>query len=57
MYVFFSIRVENSVDPDQLALKPDAHKDIANTIQNKNIKDPQKKYRLVTVSKIFYWRA
>ena len=25
--------------------------------QNKNIKDPQKKYRLGTVSKIFYWRA
>ena len=24
----------------------DAHKDIANTRQNKNIKDPQKKYRL-----------
>ena len=23
----------------------------------KNIKDPQKKYRLGTVSKIFYWRA
>ena len=23
----------------------------------KNIKDPQKKYRLRTVSKIFYWRA
>ena len=32
-------------------------KDIANTRQNKNIKDPQKKYRLRTVSKIFYWRA
>ena len=30
---------------------------IANTRQNKNIKDPQKKYRLGTVSKIFYWRA
>ena len=30
---------------------------IANTSQNKNIKDPQKKYRLGTVSKIFYWRA
>ena len=29
----------------------------ANTRQNKNIKDPQKKYRLRTVSKIFYWRA
>ena len=28
---------------------------IANTRQN--IKDPQKKYRLGTVSKIFYWRA
>ena len=23
----------------------------------KNIKDPQKKYRLGTVSKMFYWRA
>ena len=34
-----------------------APKDIANTRQNKNIKDPQKKYRLGTVSKIFYWRA
>ena len=30
---------------------------IANTRQNKNINDPQKKYRLGTVSKIFYWRA
>ena len=30
---------------------------IANTRQNKNIKDPQMKYRLGTVSKIFYWRA
>ena len=30
---------------------------IANTRQNKNIKDPQKKYSLGTVSKIFYWRA
>ena len=30
---------------------------IANTRQNKNIKDPQKKYRMGTVSKIFYWRA
>ena len=30
---------------------------IANTRQNKNIKYPQKKYRLGTVSKIFYWRA
>ena len=30
---------------------------IANTRQNKNIEDPQKKYRLGTVSKIFYWRA
>ena len=28
-----------------------------NTRQNKNIQDPQKKYRLGTVSKIFYWRA
>ena len=25
--------------------------------RKKNIKDPQKKYRLGTVSKIFYWRA
>ena len=32
-------------------------KDIANTRQNQNIKDPQKKYRLGTVSKIFYWRV
>ena len=30
---------------------------IANTRQNKIIKDPQKKYHLGTVSKIFYWRA
>ena len=30
---------------------------IANTRQNKNIKDPQKKYRLGTVSKIFYRRV
>ena len=30
---------------------------IANTRQNKNIKDPQKKYGLGTVNKIFYWRA
>ena len=35
----------------------DTHKDIANTRQNKNIKDPQKMYHLGTVSKIFYWRA
>ena len=35
----------------------DAHKGIANTKQKKNIKDPPKKYRLGTVSKIFYWRA
>ena len=28
--------------------------DKANTRQNKNIKDPQKKYHLGTVSKIFY---
>ena len=35
----------------------DAHKDIAYTSQSKKIKDPQKKYRLGTVSKIFYWRA
>ena len=35
----------------------DAHKDKANTRQNKNIKDPQKKYRFGTDSKIFYWRA
>ena len=35
----------------------DEHKDIANTKQNKNIKDTEKKYLLGTVSKIFYWRA
>ena len=29
---------------------------LANTRQKKPIKDPQKKYRLGTVSKIFYWR-
>ena len=29
----------------------------SNTRQNKNIKYPQKKYRLGTVRKIFYWRA
>ena len=33
------------------------HKDIANTRQNKNIKDSQKKYRRGTVSKLYYWRA
>ena len=33
------------------------YKDIANTRQNNNIKDPQKKIRLGTVSKIFYLRA
>ena len=38
-------------------IQTDAHKDIANTRQNKNIKYPQKKYHLRTVSKIFYWRA
>ena len=38
-------------------IETDAYKDIANTRQNKNIKDPQKKYRLGTVSKIFYLRA
>ena len=27
------------------------------TQDRKNIQDPQKKYRLGTVSKIFYWRA
>ena len=32
----------------------DAHKGIANTRQ-KNIKDPQKKHRLGTLSRIFYW--
>ena len=42
---------------DHKAHKTDTHKDIANTRQNKNIKDPQKKYRLGAVSKIFYWRA
>ena len=38
-------------------IETDVHKDIANTRQNKNIKDPQKKYHLGMVSKIFYWRA
>ena len=42
---------------DHKAHKTDVHKDIANTRQKKNIKDPQKKYRLGTVSKMFYWRA
>ena len=37
--------------------KAHINRDIANTRQNKNIKDPQKKYRLATVSKIFYWRT
>ena len=37
-------------------IETDAHKGIANTRQ-KIIKDPQKKYGLGTVSKIFYWRA
>ena len=44
---------------DILVISPvltDTHKCIANTRQ-KNIKDTQKKYRLGTVSKIFYWRA
>ena len=31
--------------------------EIANTRQNKKIKDPQKKFRLGKVNKIFYWRA
>ena len=35
----------------------DAYKGIANTSQKKTIKDPQKKYCVGTVSKIFYWRA
>ena len=35
----------------------DAHKDTANTRQNKNTKDPQKKYRPGTASKRFYCRA
>ena len=30
---------------------------IANASQKKTIKDPQMKYRIETVSKIFYWRA
>ena len=38
-------------------IKTDVHKDMANTRQNKNIKDPQKKSRLGTVSKMFYWRV
>ena len=41
---------------EQFHEKPaDPHKDRANTKQTK--KDPQKKYRLGKVSKIFYWRA
>ena len=42
---------------DHKAHVTDAHKDIVNTRQHKDIKDPQKKYRLGKVSKIFYWRA
>ena len=37
---------------DHKAQKADAHKGITNTRQK-----TQKKYRLGTVSKIFYWRA
>ena len=39
-------------DPSWSKLK---NSDLANTRQNKNIKDPQKKYGLGTVSKIFYY--
>ena len=35
----------------------DVHKDTANTRQNKNIKDPQKKHRPGTASKTPHWRA
>ena len=35
----------------------DAHKGIVNTRQKKTHKNPQKKFRLGTVSKILYWRA
>ena len=41
---------------DHKAHKTDAHEGIANTRQ-KIIKYLQKKYRLGTVSRIFYWRA
>ena len=50
-------RAKRSALSQQMATKHiliNAHKDIANTRQNKNIKDPQKKYRLGTVSKIFH---
>ena len=43
--------------PQSTFLKTDVHKDIANTRQNKNIKDPQKKYRLGTVSVSSYNNA
>ena len=33
------------------------HIQMHSKINRKNIKDPQKKYLLGTVSKIFYWRA
>ena len=33
------------------------HTKVKQTQDGKNIKDPQKKNRLGTVSKIFYWRA
>ena len=33
------------------------HTKVEQTQERKNIKDPHKKYRLGTVSKIFYWRA
>ena len=42
---------------DHKHIQTDTHKDIANTRQKIPIKEPQKKYRLGTVSKIFYWRA
>ena len=41
---------------DHKAYITDAHKGIQ-TQDRKSIKDPQKKYRLGTASKIFYWRA
>ena len=52
---------EASPPPPQQATtkhtQTDAHKDTANTRQNKNTKDTQKKHRPGTASKTSYWRA
>ena len=57
MLFYAPLLILNNVDAEKMMLESencqDAHKDIANTRQNKNIKDPQKKYRLETVSKYF----